>query len=345
MGKVVLYLRKLKTNTKTHTKMKKISLLAIACLALISCDPNEGKTENGGGSETSTNWWLRSQLAPEGVKSITETDEFRSTTKEYDRQGRPTSINEQWGIDTHVTTTFTYGSDGQLKSMSQLTQERGNENVTTTSYEYGNPGKYLPVMGNMGHLRETGLAAGLSKITEITNGDTTSVKTMTFLSDTQLQIVHEYGRWADTAYVKYQGAYPVDYYDGWWFYTGPISYQSNGMFLEYNEGFKAPGEQPANARTFTYRTDYDKDMLLSRYEEITPGDRTVSDYEYDQNGNMTKEVTNYYGTSDEYNSTSTRIYTYEFDSHGNWISRHIEYIESNSENKESYTYERTILYY
>lgn len=325
--------------------MKKLSLLAIACLALISCDPNEGKTENGGDSDSSINWWFRSQLAPEGVKSITETDEFRSTTKEYDRQGKPTSINEQWGKDAHVTTTFTYGSDGQLKSMSQLTQERGNENVTTTSYEYGNPGKYLPVMGNMGHLQETGLTAGLSKITEITNGDTTSVKTMTFLSDTKLQIVHEYGRWADTAYVKYQGAYPVDYYDGWWFYTGPISYQSNGMFLEYHEGFKAPGEQPANARTFTYRTDYDKDMLLSRYEEITPGDRTVSDYEYDQNGNMTKEVTNYYGTSDEYNSTSTRIYTYEFDSHGNWISRHIEYIESNSENKESYTYERTILYY
>lgn len=324
--------------------MKKLSFIALALLALVACTNDDNKTDNGENQESGVNWWDRSQLAPKGVKSISSEDEYSSNQANYDEQGRLVSTFETWGQNALVTNTIKYDSEGRVASTTQTTQEQQRSTTTVTSYEYGNPGKYVPSIGNMAHLNETGLAHAISKIVTVTDGDTSSVCSMQFTSSTEMLIINQYGRWSDTATVKYNGAYPTEYYDGGWFYTGPITYQSNGMFREYNDGFRAPGEQAANARTYTYRTDYDKSMLLAQYQDVTPQDRTVSNYEYDTNGNLIKETRHHYGTSSEYDYQETTTYTYIFDSHGNWTSRTTTFTQEGAE-PNSYTKTRTISYY
>ena len=95
-----------------------------------------------------------------------------------------------------------------------------------------------------------------------------------------------------------------------------------------------------------------KDDRLTRYEGFQEGTMYAGDYEYDEEGNVAKLVEYLADALEEENGGemkpwATTEYEYlEFDSHGNWISRHVlRHYADMEDYYEDYDETRTITYY
>lgn len=95
-----------------------------------------------------------------------------------------------------------------------------------------------------------------------------------------------------------------------------------------------------------------KDDRLMRYEGFQEGTMYAGDYEYDEEGNVAKLIEYLADALEEENGGEMKIwatteYEYlEFDSHGNWISRHVLRNYADMEDYyEDYDETRTITYY
>lgn len=326
-----------------------------AAFAFAACedpiDGNDPGTVTGDG-----NFWTTYKLAPKGVKSITE----NGFTDSFDKDGRIISTSSE-----EETTTYTYNAQGYI---SKIEYESDWVNTTTT-FEFNNGDKFCPIPmgpGNIFHIFENGLVKGLSKVT-LQEDDSTTVmeykfkdNTLTFSTsggywtyDTANQKVYE--RYEDIVF-EYKDNYPYSLI-GEHEFIGPITYQANGQFDTYVEGFYSWDEDYpgfiTTHRTRTVNKNF-KDKLLIEKEvgkyyntgEAEPWNIETITYTYNEKGDVISETTtNTASYSEDYLTT----YEYEYDAKGNWTKRTTTMTVTRPSQPEqeprTWTSERQISYY
>ena len=316
-------------------KLTRLFILGAAALCLVSCekDPLEG----GDG-----NWWMRNGMVAGGIKTIVE----NGYTTNYDKSGRPISIKGQYYEET-----ITYNSDGLPSKIESTETINGAIEKTTQTFEYSNGGKFCPLMMSPGfvfHVFEQGLIPGLSKISWESKSQGTIVATYTFKGDKL--VIHTTGGAAnyEDVEIEYHGNYPYQMI-GKMEFLGPLTYQENGMFDTYKEGFidSETGVTTLD-RTLTVNKNFKDRMLPAQqvsYWYNSPGGELYNTetitYTYNEHGDCTKEVS---VNTCENCETSTIETTYEYDSKGNWVKSSTK-VSSSSGFSNTYSNQREITYY
>ena len=269
-------------------------------MCLVSCNKDEFADGN-------TNWWYRSQLGPKGVKSIT--DDF-GNTKTYNQNGTIASEKRE-GFEAH----FTYNKSGQLTESNS--KQVINEKIITSvwKFEYNNKGKFVPRPMNVGfifHVYMQGLVPDLSKVTIQDSEDGNAVMEYTFQGDkmTLTTTGGAYGPY-DPVEVEYKGNYPYSSQTDME-YFGPMTYQENGMFDAYTEGFINEG-QITTTRTFYVLKGRNDMMLTEKMVDVSWGETTTDTYTYNEHGDQISSL-----SVSQYGSAKSTT-TYEYDSKGNWV--------------------------
>lgn len=341
-------------------RIKHLFFMAVtAAFAFAACeDPIEGKDSWIG--DMSGNFWTTYNLAPKGVKSITE----NGFTENYDQNGRLISSSRE--DDTY---SYTYNADGYVsKIVSQHRDWEGNVVSSTQTFEFNNGDKFCPIPmgpGNIFHIFENGLVKGLSKVT-LQEDDSTTVMEYKFKGNT-LTVSTSGGYWTyDTAnqrvYERYEDIV-IEYKDNYPYslireheFIGPITYQANGQFDTYTEGFFSWNPDypdfKTTVRTRTVNKNFKDKLLIDRevgtyYNdgETSPYNIETITFSYNEKGDVTKEnVTNTAPYSENFETT----YTYTYDSHGNWIkvdTRMVTVPENPQSEPRTWSSERQIIYY
>lgn len=337
-------------------RIKHLFFMAVtAAFAFAACedpiDGNDPGTVTGDG-----NFWTTYKLAPKGVKSITE----NGFTDSFDKDGRIISTSSE-----EETTTYTYNAQGYI---SKIEYESDWVNTTTT-FEFNNGDKFCPIPmgpGNIFHIFENGLVKGLSKVT-LQEDDSTTVMEYKF-KDNTLTVSTSGGYWTyDTANQKVYERYEdivFEYKDNYPYsligeheFIGPITYQANGQFDTYVEGFYSWDEDYpgfiTTHRTRTVNKNF-KDKLLIEKEvgkyyhtgEAEPWNIETITYTYNEKGDVISETTtNTASYSEDYLTT----YEYEYDAKGNWTKRTSTMTVTRPSQPEqeprTWTSERQISYY
>ena len=312
--------------------MKRIFFFALAAaLCLVSCNKDPLADEN-------SNWWYRSQLGPKGVKSIT------------DQWGGKTTFNQNGTIASETgggyEATFKYSKDGLLTESTTVETYDGKTITTTYKFEYNNKGKFIPRPMNPGfifHVFEMGLVPDLSKVIIKSSDYGDCVMEYTFNGDkmTMTTTGGPYGPY-DPVVVEYKGKYPYHCENDMEFF-GPITYQENGMFDTYKEGFITDGKVSTD-RTFYVKKGLNDMMLTEKMVDVSWGETSTDTYTYNEHGDqILSESESSYGKS---KATTT----YEYDSHGNWIKADWQMSSYNKitdkwEEVNKSTQTRTIEYY
>ena len=330
-------------------------MAATALFAFTACeDPVNGDDpENGGNGDA--NFWTTYQLAPKGVKTIVN-DNF---TDNYDSKGRLISSVSTWS-----TTTYTYNSAGYVSKIESEEDYNGTMVASTQKLEYDNGNKFCPLPigpGKVFHIFEMGLTKGLSKVTFENEDYGTIVMEYKFKGD-NLTISTSGGKERlyddsmvyDDIIIEYEGNYPRYTRDEHEF-IGPITYQANGQFDTYVEGFfswdSAYAGQVTMERTRTVNKNF-KDKLLVEKEvskyyndgESTPYDIETITFSYNDKGDVIKETATH---TIENSESSETTYEYEYDSKGNWTkcTGTMRILNVSGIDPRSWTSERTITYY
>ena len=336
-------------------------LAATAVFAFTACeDPIEGNDPGTGGNTGDANFWATYQLAPKGVKSIIGDN----LTENYDSNGRLTSTSSSYG-----TTTYTYNAEGYVSKIESDEQNwEGKRIKSTQTVEFNNGDKFCPIPmgpGSIFHIYENGLVKGISKIT-FEDEDSTNVMEYKFKGNT-LTVSTTGGYWTQDSLgkdvyvpyediiIEYEGNYPR-YCRGEHEFMGPITYQANGQFDTYIEGFFSWDPQYPNfiylERTRTVNKNF-KDKLLTAKEvtkywndgEATPWNIETITFTYNEKGDIVKEETT---NTAEGSENSEITYEYEYDSHDNWIKCSGTMTVLNPifpRDPNTWTQERTIVYY
>lgn len=341
-------------------KIKYYLLAAVAMLAISACD-NEQSTENDPSVEGDSNFWYVNGMVSKGIKSITNDYGNYTVTENYDSDGRLTSY-----VTPDGNVTYTYNSNGLPVKIVDNEQYGDKKNTSTTTFEYNNSSKFCPIPmspGNIFHIFEQGLLPGLSKVTFYLGdegsavmeykfqGDkltvTTTCKNMTMWDDKGEEVPAEY----DDIIFEYEGNYPYKY-SGEHEFLGPLTYQDNGMFDKYIEGFyswQTPGFVTMK-RTRTISKTSKKFMLVEKETdewyndgESKPYDIETIVFTYNDKGDVIKEEITH---TAEYAENSITSYEYEYDSKGNWtkMSGNIKKV-GETEPYNSWTQERKVIYY
>lgn len=330
-------------------------MAATALFAFTACeDPVNGDDpENGGNGDA--NFWTTYQLAPKGVKTIVN-DNF---TDNYDSKGRLISSVSTWS-----TTTYTYNSAGYVSKIESEEDFNGTMVASTQKLEYDNGNKFCPLPigpGKVFHIFEMGLTKGLSKVTFENEDYGTIVMEYKFKGD-NLTISTSGGKERlyddsmvyDDIIIEYEGNYPRYTRDEHEF-IGPITYQANGQFDTYVEGFfswdSAYAGQVTMERTRTVNKNF-KDKLLVEKEvskyyndgESTPYDIETITFSYNDKGDVIKETVTH---TAQYSENTETTYEYEYDSKGNWTkcTGTMRILNVSGIEPRSWTSERTITYY
>lgn len=330
-------------------------MAATALFAFTACeDPVNGDDpENGGNGDA--NFWTTYQLAPKGVKTIVN-DNF---TDNYDSKGRLISSVSTWS-----TTTYTYNSAGYVSKIESEEDFNGTMVASTQKLEYDNGNKFCPLPigpGKVFHIFEMGLTKGLSKVTFENEDYGTIVMEYKFKGD-NLTISTSGGKERlyddsmvyDDIIIEYEGNYPRYTRDEHEF-IGPITYQANGQFDTYVEGFfswdSAYAGQVTMERTRTVNKNF-KDKLLVEKEvskyyndgESTPYDIETITFSYNDKGDVIKETVTH---TAQYSENTETTYEYEYDSKGNWTkcTGTMRILNVSGIDPRSWTSERTITYY
>ncbi len=297
-------------------------ILAAAALCMVACK----KDENGGNGSADGNYWYIHNNAQKGIKTVVQDN----VTYNFDKDGKLISQKTQY--DEY---SYTYNSDGFVAREDYKSLEDGVVSYTSsTSYEYGNKGKWTPVPmgpGNVFHIFMQGLYNGISKVT-FDGGDVMTYK----FSGSKLTISTSSSgpQPYDDIVFEYNGAYPVHYKkdgDGFGEEIGPLTYQANGMFDTYRECFLNDGILYME-RIYTINRNFKSVMLsdtqVSKSWNLNydpESGKAVSQAElyntetitstYNEHGDLVRETTiNTSTLSEDYLTTCE----YEYDSKGNW---------------------------
>ena len=267
-------------------------------LLLPACDP----TPHDGGD----NYWASNALVRLQLKGAVKTITQNETTTEFNSDGYVVKVSDPQNGDI----IYSYDAQGRLVS------------VGTTTFQYNNLGKYVPNFPF--HMNLVGLTPNLSAVI----GESSRTN-FTFEGDSLL-LINEYTSenvtTRDTTKMYYADKYPTNYLGEYSFMRA--TYQSNGMFDVYTEGFYGIGY--TDTRNYTYKKDADY-LLLDKIEEsYVTADQANSyssrtDYTYNASKDIVLEsqvsAASYY---------KTEYYDYEYDAKGNWTSRKI-HSQNNSE--------------
>ena len=313
--------------------------LGLFAYTMLSCDPVNGNGNGEDDPEAPKNYWERSALTHaqlrrpvKMVKEFYSDTTYKMTT--FDEIGRILKI-ENTGQGNDFLTNYTYNTSGQLIQ------------AGTTTFEYADHGKYVP-RGHF-HMNFAGLAPNLSAI-----NDERARTSYTFVGDTLFIITTvqysdnaDENTYVDTTKILYSGKYPVSSRTEHIFSEGNswgefmnASYQENGMFDVYSEGFFGTGDNAyTSTRTYTYKKD-DEFMLIDnyRYEDVYPGQEQPSSYTSNYTYNTQKDLTQI--AEGEYIQEYS---DYVYDTHNNWTSRKYRY--KNGPEWSSYTDERREITY
>ncbi|GAB1414692.1 hypothetical protein MASR2M117_00980 [Paludibacter sp.] len=278
-------------------------LIILSGLFLISCDPDEinGDSKN----YWETNAWVRLQLKGK-VKSVKAITDYEEKTTNFNDNGVITSILSKYQQETN-TTTYEYNSSGQVI----------NDGYQT--FEYGTHGKYIP--RGAFHIREVGLVKNLTAI--VTDNGRTSFK----FDGNKLLVISSYGTNIDTAYVQYDGNYPVKINDPsapnvQWDDYMTSTYFNNGMFKVFEEGFFSTSKDNPyrDSRKHYYKEDNEYlllDKIVRSYNSSTEQRIDTETYTY----NDKKDVTKIEEKDKDGKVIRTETYSYEYDTKGNWTKK------------------------
>ena len=275
-------------------KTQTLFLVMSVFLLLTACDP----TPHDGGD----NYWASNALVRLQLKGAVKTITQNETTTEFNSNGQTVRVGDF--------ISYSYDAQGRLVS------------VGTTTFQYNNLGKYVPNFPF--HMNLVGLTPNLSAVI----GESSRTN-FTFEGDSLL-LINEYTSenvtTRDTTKMYYADKYPTNYLGEYSFMRA--TYQSNGMFDVYTEGFYGIGY--TDTRNYTYKKDADY-LLLDKIEEsYVTADQANSyssrtDYTYNASKDIVLEsqvsAASYY---------KTEYYDYEYDAKGNWTSRKI-HSQNNSE--------------
>ena len=332
------------------TKLLLIAAAALVCFAACTKDPDNN-------SSGESNWWYNNGMVEKGIKSIA----YNNYTNNYDKSGRLVSSTSQWGEET-----YTYNTKGLPVTMVSKGMEDGKVvSESTTTLEYKNSGKFCPIPmgpGSIFHIYENGLLPGLSKVTFKSEGEEDHVmeykfegNKLTVSTSGKYTYMDESGKMVEEDYedieIEYNGAYPVKL-DMEHEFIGPLTYQENGMFDTYVEGFyswEIKGFVTLE-RTRTVSKSFKNMMLMEKEVSKWYNDGEASPYDietivdtYDEKGNLIKEVTTHTAALSTHYETT---YEYEVDAKGNWTKMKAT-TTTNSPLEPTRTFEesRTIEYY
>ena len=338
-------------------RIKHLLLMAVAAnFAFTACEDTVNGDDVNGENGGDANFWATYQLAPKGVKSIAQ-DNF---TDNYDSKGRLISSVSTWS-----TTTYTYNSAGYVSKIESEEDFNGTMVASTQKLEYDNGNKFCPLPigpGKVFHIFEMGLTKGLSKVTFENEDYGTIVMEYKFKGDNltistsggKKERLYDDSMVYDDIIIEYEGNYPRYTRDEHEF-IGPITYQANGQFDTYVEGFfswdSAYAGQVTMERTRTVNKNF-KDKLLVEKEvskyyndgESTPYDTETITYSYNDKGDVIKETVTH---TAQYSENTETTYEYEYDSKGNWTkcTGTMRILNVSGIEPRSWTSERTITYY
>ena len=295
---------------------KQFTLMFLASLVmlLVSCDP----TNNNNGDVT--NYWTTNALVRLQLKGAVKTITQNETTTEFNSQGQVIKItNPQTGE-----VTYSYNAEGVLVNNGEYT------------IQYNNSGKYIPNFPF--HINHAGLTPNLSAMI----GESSRMDYV-FVGDTLwLMGQYTYGETItkDTTKIYYADKYPTSFVTDYSFMEA--TYQSNGMFDVYIEGFF--GEGYTSERKSTYKKDLQY-LLIDKFEvtdtSVSGNSYNRTDYTYNESKDLVRE--SQINGEDSY--YITEYYDYVYDAKGNWTSRKY-HNQNNSEVWENETVEtRTITYF
>ncbi len=306
-----------------------VSALFVSACCMTSCE--EGTDDNN--DELASIYWNKSaafQMQLKGnVDSLITEDGFIYT---FNQSGNITKC-----IGQNYLTEFEY-SNGRLIREINTTQTWGDEiQKDTNSYTYGTSGKYLPLFENI----ESGLYRNIAgyktrfrKANYVQRGDS---MLMIISYEDHYNITNRIEREApDTASLTFNsGSLPVTLRTPYSTYN--MTYASDGRFLtieEVSDNFY-DGEM-IDLTTFKSNSNYL--LPISRVRTLNNQSVTIRAYTYNEYDDvLTEEAVDY----------QIRYSDYQYDSKGNWISRHRESRYTFSDNPDwtdDGTQTRTITY-
>jgi len=297
---------------------KQITLMFLVSLMIlfVSCDPTDN---NNNGNVT--NYWTTNALVRLQLKGAVHTITQNEVTTEFNNDGMTVRVTFPEPGGEQI---YTYDAQGRLLSDGSST------------FEYNNLGKFIPNFPF--HINHAGLTPNLSAmISESSRMD------YVFVGDTLWMMgQYTYGEEVtrDTTKIYYADKYPTKFVTDGSFMNA--TYQANGMFDVYIEGFY--GEGYTSERKSTYKND-PQYMLLDKFEmtdtSVSGNSYSVTTYTY----NEYKDMVLASETSGPDSYYITEYYDYEYDAKGNWTSRK-SHTKNSSEVWENERVEtRTITYF
>ncbi|MHB9143420.1 MAG: hypothetical protein ACYC25_16240 [Paludibacter sp.] len=293
-----------------RTKIYLFSLCLIGIL-LYSCDPNEVKNNRD-------NYWEKSDLVHMNIKGKVKTTTSNSgIVMSFNESGFISSIviNSEGSSPTSI---YTYNANGQLAKIVYTSPNGSSQLITTTTYEYNNPGKYI--LKSTASIDLVGLIPNLSSATTVSTlypeGNYAKFEYV-FKDATTMFIVYSNSINStvtkDSSTIQYNGNYPSEWSNQGVFYKD-ITYASNGMFKTYTKGYMGTSTKYSEVHTFKTNNDY---LMPESLQEI------FTDYATPSN-NYSRTLTSTYNDNNDLieisGDGSSFQFIYEYDSHGNWTS-------------------------
>lgn len=277
-------------------KNQKLSviLFASALVLFTSCDPNA--------IDGSSNYWNSSTLIRIHLNGKVKTVTQGNQTDSYNQDGFITK-SVYTSDEGTSTTIYNYASTGELQS-TDFSSNMGTAISYSTTYEYGNTGKYI--VSHPFHIMMSGLVPELKSSTSkwgrmdyMFNGNT-MLLISTNNSGGEI--------FKDTATVLYSGKYPSSLTTSGSF-AKDMTYASNGMFITYTEGFQGPDYY--DERKYYFKPDNKfllTDSIVYNATNQSGSTHSVTKYYYDSKKNVIKELS----------ADGTTEYSYVYDSNDNW---------------------------
>ena len=280
-------------------KKKSIFMFVSAILLLTACD-NSSNNDNG-----TANYWTSNALVRLQLKGAVKTMTQNETTTEFNSDGYVVKVSNPQNGDM----IYSYDAEGRLVSDGDNTMQ------------YTNLGKYVP--NYRFHINQVGLTPNLSAMI----GESSRMD-YKFEGDSLLMIQeYTYNEviMRDTVKIYYADKYPTNFRTEGEFMSA--TYQSNGMFDVYIEGFYGTGYNSERKHTYKKDATY---MLMEKSEYTDTSEYGDSSSRTDYTYNDSKDIVREAQTSGEDSYYITEYYDYVYDGQGNWTSRK-NHSQNNSE--------------
>lgn len=304
------------------TKLLFLSLLCVAlALAATSCSKNDGSNPSGPGQQFDKEvFWDDTHWRMMGLYGQPKTviDEYDDKL-EFNSNGMLTRCSYEDDDQVIDWMRCKYDSENRIIKL-----EGGLTNESVVEFEYGNHTKYVPMQSWL-DTEDVLLIKGLTAM------KMNNIRYEFNINNSSIQFTMPY----QDVTIDYSGDFPTKMsakYGNSLTDIGVVTfkYGKDRKFSEISESGVEDGDSYYWERT--YKTENTPFMLLTLYDY---GDGDVERYEYNSNGDLTKET-----DGDSYTYTYSN---YKYDSKGNWIERKVTYKSGSYTDTETET--RVITYY